>query len=167
MKVSNQWSRPKRLWWWIFIWYLAMVTIATRFKQKAWCWLKTIIIVQKKFIMGRKPYIVFDFLWFVCTQLNLLMTFKQTWKVSKEKKFNVALQFHAKNYTIWSFWFLKDNVQFLGALLYFEETQNATANVNFLISTRRLTSITKNNKVQDLHYILHFVKVKQHTHLSV
>lgn len=51
----------------------------------------------------------------------------------------------------------------MGALLYFEETQNATANVNFLISTRRLTSITKNNKVQDLHYILHFVKVKQQT----
>ena len=101
------------------------------------------------------------FLWFVCTQLNLFLTFKLTWKVSKEKKFNVALQFHAKNYTIWSFWFLKNNVQFL---LYFEETQNATANVNFLISTRRLTSITKNNKVQDLHYILHFVKVKQHTH---
>ena len=124
MKVSNQWSRPKRLWWWIFIWYLAMVTIATRFKQKAWCWLKTIIIVQKKFIMGRKPYIVFDFLWFVCTQLNLFITFKLTWKVSKEKKFNIALQFHAKNYTIWSFWFLKNNVQFLGVLLYFEETQN-------------------------------------------
>ena len=47
------------------------------------------------------------------------------------------------------------------ALLYFDETQNV--NVNLLISVRRLTSTAQNNQVQDLHYVLDFVKVKQQT----
>ena len=49
----------------------------------------------------------------------------------------------------------------LEVLLYFDETQNV--NVNLLISVRRLTSTAQNNQVQDLHYVLRFVKVKQQT----
>ena len=48
------------------------------------------------------------------------------------------------------------------ALLYFDETQNV--NVNLLISAHRLTSTTQNDKVQDLHHVVCFVKVKQQTH---
>ena len=48
-------------------------------------------------------------------------------------------------------------------LLYFDETQNVKINVNLLISTRRLTNTTQNNWVQNLHYDLRFVKVKQQT----
>ena len=45
------------------------------------------------------------------------------------------------------------------ALLYFDEMQN----VNLLISKCRLMSTAQNNSVQDLHYVLRFVKVKQQT----
>ena len=50
----------------------------------------------------------------------------------------------------------------LEALLYFDKTQNVNVNVK-LISAHRLTSTAQNNYVQDLHYILHFVKVEQQT----
>ena len=46
--------------------------------------------------------------------------------------------------------------------------QNENVNVDLLISAHsgahRLTSTTENDKVQDLHYVLCFVKVKQQTH---
>ena len=46
-------------------------------------------------------------------------------------------------------------------MAYFDKTQNV--NVNLLIKARRLTNTTQNNKVYDLHYGLHFVKVEQQT----
>ena len=48
----------------------------------------------------------------------------------------------------------------LEVLLYFDETQNVNI---FLLSMHRLTSNAQNNYVQNLHYILRFVEVKQQT----
>ena len=47
-------------------------------------------------------------------------------------------------------------------LLYFDKTQYVNVNANFLISVSRLlTPAAQNDLVQDLHYILRFIKVKQ------
>ena len=51
----------------------------------------------------------------------------------------------------------------LEALLYIDETQIVNVNVNLVISALRLMNTAQNNSVQDIHYVLRFVKVKQHT----
>ena len=51
------------------------------------------------------------------------------------------------------------SLETLAALFYFDEMQNVNVN-------KRMQANAQNNEVQDLHHVLHFVKVKQHTHLN-
>ena len=65
-------------------------------------------------------------------------------------------------YLISFFFILGEIIQDKGSIaLLFDEMQNVNVNVILLISTCRLTNTTQNNWVQDLHYVLRFVKVKQ------